>query len=511
MGLPPGKTLHSRYNPVKEAERFAESLDFPSNASVIAVCEPGDSYLAAPLRSRFPSARLIALRLQRELFHESDGLWNAVWRPGQGESLRSFLLRQVPDEELSLFGFAEWRPGSEAWREEAKRVQDALGAFLALQRRIIATRSAFGPRWMKNMVRGALGVRNPVQTKKIDKPILLAGAGPTLDSALLRGFGDMHTLTVSSALCAFRRKGVVPNVCVATDGGYWALRYFSDLDASTILAVPLEAAVPPDILERNPVMVLDYGSALESAFLESCGLSGTPAKRNGTVSGTALELALSMTEGRVFGSGLDFMSREGYSHVRGHPAELSLRNGSNRFSPLASRFGGIPRTDDALETYAGWFEDSAPRLKNRFARLSPCGRPLSGIDCVDPARVLSSSEGSAGSWSCLENKGDIVPLKERQRRLEGLITDALAFFSDLADPQTLSFKTENLLMLSRPGLLSETMQYLRYPQYLEILPLIPRVTAEPDCARRIAAAAEKTADSLRDLNRRLRRYERFLA
>lgn len=74
--------LHSKYNPHKEAEQFTATIE--GNPSAIVITEPGESYLAPILKAKFPYTKRIAVRYSKTLFSDSDSLWDAVWRPGDG-------------------------------------------------------------------------------------------------------------------------------------------------------------------------------------------------------------------------------------------------------------------------------------------------------------------------------------------------------------------------------------------------------------------------------------------
>ena len=100
--------------------------------------------------NRCPLARLIAVRLTDTLFLDSDGAWDCVWRPLDNAGLVSFLIDQIPDEYLGLTRFVEWPPAAQKWPEEFARVRNAVRSFLDVQKRVMLTRTAFGPRWLKN-------------------------------------------------------------------------------------------------------------------------------------------------------------------------------------------------------------------------------------------------------------------------------------------------------------------------------------------------------------------------
>ena len=164
-----------------------------------------------------------------------------------------------------------------------------------ITKRVMLTRTAFGPRWLKNAFDNLIAPASFATVIPGSSSIFLSGAGPSLNCHIDVAREAPFRVAVSSALWSLRSQGVKPDLCVATDGGFWARRYFTHMVTDCALCVPQEAAVPLTVLERSTVVPLHYGSALESELYGVLELDSLPARRNGTVSGTAAELALSLT------------------------------------------------------------------------------------------------------------------------------------------------------------------------------------------------------------------------
>lgn len=476
MGETLSKSLHSRYNPTREADRFVDSLQLPSTTTYIIVTEPGDSYIAGALRFRFPSANLIAIRLTDTLFSESDGLWNAVWRKNTGCSLEHFLLKQIPDESLNQTRYAEWPPAAENWPEAARMVRESLRSFLEIQKRVMLTRTCFGPRWLKNMADNIVAPASFAEAVPGTAPIFLAGAGPSLNHHAELALASPFTLTVSSALWLFQDKGIQPDLCIATDGGYWARRYFHKYPENCVLALPLEAAVPFPVLESCTILPLHYGSALETALYGCAGILAIPARRNGTVSGTAVELALSLTSGNVYASGLDFQSSASYHHARPHHSEMDVRSRSGRLNPEASFF--FPKEDPSLEIYARWFEANAQTFNTRFTRVEPAGRPLAGIPETGTVQAKAAFDKS-GRPARLSAQRNIPDRNERIQALRDYFNSLASRFEDGAEKITVDGTPPSADM-------AEFMQLADYRQYLETALLL--------------GASERNSDSLKKMD-----------
>ena len=174
--------LHSSYNPQKEAERFSDTIQ--GNPKIIVITEPGESYLASALHKKFPKAKLIAMRYTDNYFLESDKFWDKVWRPASGNP-SFFLVNNIPDEFLSSTLFLPWKPAENVWPDSATWVWKEISAAVKIIQSLIATRSFFGKRWLKNMGDNFIFTENPVKLDFLGennienkKPSVFAGAGP---------------------------------------------------------------------------------------------------------------------------------------------------------------------------------------------------------------------------------------------------------------------------------------------------------------------------------------------
>ncbi|HOU37411.1 MAG TPA: hypothetical protein PK786_00440 [Treponemataceae bacterium] len=382
--------LHSAYNPAREAERFVDTAIKEKNPRCIVITEPGESHLASVLRTRFPNASLIALRYTADKFTESDSLWTAVWRPGETGTVTDFLYRFIPEEFIPQTVFVPWKPADSLWPEAAKAVWSGIAELVRLQSGILRTRTHFGKRWLTNMVNSVVLAKNPVRISALTGPVLLACSGPSLESVFPQDLSSFHVAAVSSSLAALSENRVFANICITTDGGYWARDHLRYLPSGTVLVFPPEAAVPRTILEEQPVVFLSYSSALEKKLFDLAGISSVPAERNGTVSGTAVRYLLDNGQGSVIAAGLDLSVSRSFSHARPHAFGPLLDSGTRRTSPLCSVLHERAENSFALDAYARWFETNSQSFDGRLFRIPASLRSIPGI----PVRDLAQESGT---------------------------------------------------------------------------------------------------------------------
>ena len=244
-------------------------------------------------RCRYPQALLVALRYDPVQFTDSDSLWDAVWRPDQAQRPEAFLFNLIPDEYLPLTVFVSWKPADALWPDRAELVWQGIASLMRLQKDVMYTRTTFGRRWLGNMVRNFMLACHAAAINPISEPVFLALSGPTLEKQLPFERSRFFVCSASSALSALHARGCRPDLCLATDGGFWALPLFRDLESGIPVAFSLETAIPSRVLAAHPSIFLSYGSALENDFFSMLGIVPDPAFRNGTIAGTAIQYLLS--------------------------------------------------------------------------------------------------------------------------------------------------------------------------------------------------------------------------
>ncbi|UTY25897.1 6-hydroxymethylpterin diphosphokinase MptE-like protein [Treponema denticola] len=386
--------LHSSYNPQKEAERFSDTII--GNPKIIVITEPGESYLASALRKKFPKAKLMAMRYTDNYFLESDKFWDRVWRPASGNP-SFFLVNNIPDEFLSSTLFLPWKPAEKVWPDSASWVWKEISEAVKIIQSLIATRSFFGKRWLKNMSDNFIFTEKPVNLDffgenniENKKPSFFAGAGPGLNEVLdnySNNINGIFNMAAASALPAVLSRNIKLDLCISTDGGFWVanhLKYLKDKTfEETSLAFPLEAKIPYQILKNNNCLFLSYGSSLENLFFTNLGIEPIPAKRNGTVSGTAIELLLDKTGGKIFIAGLDLKESKGFSHCSPHESQIQKEIKANRLDTL-SNFAAISNFDlRSLKTYKKWFCQIPVTRAEKLFRIGKDLPPLGNIKSID--------------------------------------------------------------------------------------------------------------------------------
>lgn len=380
--------LHSKYNPLKEAERFILSKNIQIYPLFIVITEPGESYLARILKQKYPKTTLVAIRYSSDLFKEYDYLWDYVWTSESKNTLSSFLRTIIPEEFLSQTFFWTWPVSDKIWKEKAQIIWAEIYNFIDVQKSILYTRNYFGQAWLNNIITNCLYSKNIVTIKPINSAIILTAAGPSLEYNMSKEINNFFIFSVASATTTLNYYSVRPDLCISTDGGFWAKSHFNTLDSSIPIAFPLEAAIPKNKLENNPLVFLNYGSRLENSLFTLMKIKYKTAIRNGTVTGTAVELGMEMSDQNIYVTGLDLDSKSIFTHSRPHPSILKIKTSQNRFSPISSTLYESSQNYKALDTYASWFSNQSYIFNSRVYRITPTNKKIKNIPDIDLTDII---------------------------------------------------------------------------------------------------------------------------
>ena len=455
--------LHSAYNPQKEAERFCDTIR--DNPKIIVITEPGESYLVIPLRKKFPEARLIAIRYTDNWFLSSDKMWDAVWRPANG-NLTFFLVNNITDELLSVSVFLPWKPADTVWQKSADFVWKNISSSIKLLQSLIATRNFFGKRWLKNISYNFLYAENPVALEFTNKDSVFVASGPGLETFLNNhkaALKKRFTAAASSAAAALLARDIRPGLCITTDGGFWAAGHLKNLPKNIITAFPPEARVHSDVLKNNPCVFLNYGSALEDLFFTLFEIPSKNAKRNGSVAGTACELLLDYTDGNIYAAGLDLQPARGFAHARPHESEKLHEPDfirTNTVSGFAARSNADGRS---LAAYAAWFSQMPKYRAGRIFRIGTYQNTLGNIKSIDEKTFIEGSK-----LYILEPEITEIPHKSKGEK-KSIFYD---FYKNLKKAVAENIFLKNLNLRKDSGIEKELCGFISFQNYIRYIKAI---------------------------------------
>jgi hypothetical protein len=431
-----GQAIHSRYDPVREAEKYADSLDGRSSRCFL-LLEPGLGYVIPFLRKRFPGAGIIVLHCSAFLCREENAALlpkisgepvPLSWNPEAEQALEDFLEDNLAGLETNQIRLVEWRPAAAAY---GGIFIDILGRTVEVLKRLNANRAtvrAFGRRWLRNALRNLTVMRNFARAGRARSSLAVCASGPGLEqdlgalSAWKASRSPPLIAAVSSAVPCLVRAGLFPDIVVGTDGGNWALLHLIECirvlpgAARPLFVLALSAAVPSELSER-PVLILSDGSLWQRTLLAAFKVPFLVFPQRGTVSATALDLAFFLA-GSVCVSGLDFRHRDLVTHARPYAFDRLREESACRLSPaysLAFVRELTIRSSVSLPVYRSWFRRELPRYRGRLFALgnNDLGIPLwTDTNCA---------ENGNGEWYATETAP--VPVRSAAACLAAALGD----------------------------------------------------------------------------------------
>ena len=413
------KYLHSRYNPQAEADRYISSLSLNETIQFFILIEPGLGYLVAPLKKKYPSARIIALHVEdfrcdapsNEKLCRPD----SEWRPGSGCSVQDFLENEIPDTQAETIKMLEWRPALAIYGNSYLSLIEETVSFIKRADANARTTKAFGRRWFKNFLKNTALTCKVLCPESFYVPMVITGAGPGLEDAipLIRAFKSEASgrskpfiLAASSSLMCLKAEDLLPDMVISTDGGNWAALHLYEccrgsdpLTGNGLLpiAAPLTAALPSQC-GTLPVLPISDGSLWQTLVLNRLGIPFITLPQRGTVSASALDLAFALTRGNIYIAGMDLANNDIRSHLRPYSFDRLLEEKAYRLNPVYSQTfkrSSLLKTGGSYSIYASWFEKQMKSYPKRLFSLGRNNPVFNSAGSVPPDPSAPRSDGAS--------------------------------------------------------------------------------------------------------------------
>ena len=342
-----GVAMHSPYDPVREADRFArEAIGDEPPATVVVLGECAGHITEAV-------ARLLARRsppCRRLLPGNRPG--SAASRCTRVASGRPALVRGIPAEpsrRAADRGAADRRvaPRGECIpRRFEGRERGRPASRAGAERKLHHHRGRRPP--MAAQQPGELPapaecrLRTPVRAGPPHRHRCSRAVTGRRRDPFLRKSAPRWSSGPCPSSCVFlKESGLLPDLVVMTDPGFYSMHHLHFAPPPCPVAMPLSAArgawdLPWGTPQGVPVFLLGQPVIFEKALLDAAGVSAPMIPPRGTVAATAIELALAATSGPVIVAGLDMCSRDLLMHARPSAFDRLLLLQASRLQPHTS-------------------------------------------------------------------------------------------------------------------------------------------------------------------------------
>lgn len=415
-----GIALHSRFNPVREAEKVAASL--PTDSAIVVLGGFGLGYVAEALLKEAPNRPLVIAEADEKVLERAATVRNiesTISNPSVkivlGDDLKNIDNHLTGGPVGSKISLIIWRPSERTnphWYNALKQIVVSIQ-----KRREInsGTLERFGGLWVRNLASNVSILPRALslptwEGKFEDIPALVVAGGPSVESVLpeLSDIARSHlVIVVDTAVPAVIRAGVKPDLIAAVDPQYWNTRHL-DWCAEQAGNCPIlaEAATHPAvfrILSGRPLLIrtkFPLGTLLEDAARIHGEL-----KAGGSVATAAWELARFLGCKPLSIVGLDLGFPDGRTHFSGSlssewphlhsgrvlPAEQFFFHSLYDASPYYAKSYKDENvlTNLRMDIYASWFAESiAMSTRDKSPRIiGDSGRRIEGMMSINVSEI----------------------------------------------------------------------------------------------------------------------------
>lgn len=404
-----GVWIHSRFDPKKEAERFATELPHDGSERIYLLFGAGLGYIL-PFLIEKEKVTIIWMEpfpffIQEafKIFDFSKPLLDGKLILITGEGMEDQLSDAVKGKGTYPISFVPHR-GSWQWKEtEYQRLKYTAEQMFHKKDVNLATLTRFEKIWAKNIcynlpelskfrpVSDLFGIANGIS-------IVVAGAGPSLSESipdLIKYRNQFLLLAVDTALPILTSFGVEPDLIFSVDPQALNSQYLEDYSGEAILVFDPTSTYLSLRLDKGP----NKGFVTSSPFplirlLERTGESEIGSVPfGGSVSTNAASLATLMGAKSVYLVGQDLSFTKGLAHSKGAVLEERLNylesrkfrrekhNYKQLFAlPQKKVTGNLDETyitNEKMLIFKKWFEDHAK--ENPWTNLTQFGAKLEGI------------------------------------------------------------------------------------------------------------------------------------
>ncbi len=412
--------LHSRFDPEKEATRFAGEIDAGS-FDLFVVAGFGFAYHIEELLKRAGRDAMVLvmekspLMVRRAL--ESRDLSSLFGDPrfhliiGPREEDIATLLQGKSTRRTTFLTHRGSHQADPAFCANVVRIAKS---YLSTKEVNIATLAKFEKVWSINIARNIGAVADLPAARRFygafkGYPAIVASAGPSLSRSI--GFIKKHAeraliIAVDTSYGLLRRHGIEPQFCVTVDPQAINARYFEgDIPGRTVLVADPSSHPSVFRLFRGRTTMTGTAFPMMKWVEEICGERGEIA-HGGSVSTNAYDFAKRLGASPVIVTGQDLAFTGGYAHARGSYLDELVHLRSSRFSTpeMFNRFqltalppifvrgirGGTVHTNQKMMIFLKWFED---RKDPDMVNATFDGAFMKGVRQVGQDEMLLSVTG----------------------------------------------------------------------------------------------------------------------
>ena len=475
-----GKYLHSKYNPISEAEKNL-SLDFfedKTAKSSCVFCGLGLGYAQELYAKKYPKSSLIIIEPDLFVFflflqsrplddffmHENLILLLGLYPKDVLDFFESKSFFDIP-----IFKIHSLIDVSASWFSEFEALKKRRNEKTNLNKN---TLKKFGKLWLKNFLKNKTQVENlpgilHLKNLFYSYPCMIIAAGPGLDDTinLVKENEDKFIIiTADTAVRACHRHCLKPDFILLMDAQYWNYLHLADLDISDSILITESSVYPAVFRLKTRAKFLCTSMFPLAQYIEN--LIGEKGKlvTGGSVATACWDFARILGCPEIIFAGLDLAFSDFQTHFKGSRFEEDVNAFSNRFFPsetashlslysaspqLKEGYEGKVLSDKRMEMYAWWFESKIAEFPDiKTYKLLPRGLKIPNMPALSKEGFLLKADNSSYSAKIKKEKLNALcflkntnRFKENKRSLDSAMKELKA---DMETTKNISKEAMNI-------------------------------------------------------------------
>ena len=241
------------------------------------------------------------------------------------------------------------------------------------------TTAHFGRKWIRNFFKNLKLLNKTLVYRQSSLPVIVTGSGPGLEQALpiiAKIQEYCIIIAASSSVQALSLHGIKPDLTITTDGGNWALKHLHSYTRTPDLYVPVAVNLSASLLSQlksYAFLIINDNSFWQNIVLHELGLPSVIIPQRGTVTATALDLALLLSNANIYLAGMDFSNNDIRTHVKPYAFDNLFYGQANRLIPFYSvcfNRSFLLNEGGSMDIYSAWFKDKNISLAKRVYSLT---------------------------------------------------------------------------------------------------------------------------------------------
>ena len=211
-----------------------------------------------------------------------------------------------------------------------------------------------------------------------DKAVVIVGAGPSVDSQLdsLRKYRDKITVFATGHITRkLVNEGITPDAVIITDPQPLMYKQIDGVNLKDIPMILLSTASSSIVEYYNGPIYVAYQSGYAPAEIKAGKIGSTLFETGGSVTTTALDIALRFGAGKIIFVGVDLAYTGGYSHALGEGRKVE---NTDVLRQVRSNTGGMVYTSKNLDIYRKWIERRLEGVRNTEVYNTGDGAEIKG-------------------------------------------------------------------------------------------------------------------------------------